>query len=96
MSTWFVTISALRRFAKDAKQAEAKLNEANETMKSAAAELCSNWQGDAATAFSEEQNKVHGWVTDVIRIGSYYISTVLKAAETYEQKEQELSGKVSG
>lgn len=94
--TWLVTISALIRYTKEARAAQDQLNEARETMKNAAAELCSKWQGDAATAFAEEQGVLDNWFTRLIEIASEYINLVASAAEKYQEKEAELAGKVNG
>lgn len=94
--TWLVTISALIRYAKEARAAQDQLDEARETMKAAAAELCSKWQGDAATAFAEEQGVLDNWFTQLIEVASEYISLVMSAAEKYQEKEEELASKVNG
>ena len=96
MSTWLVTISALIRYAKEARAAQAELNEAKAAMKNAAEELCSKWQGDAATAFAQEQGVLDNWFTQLIEIASEYIGLVEAAATKYEEEETALAGKVNG
>lgn len=95
-ASWIVTISALLRYAKDAKAAQDKLDEAKAEMKSAAEALCQVWKGDAAVAFAEEQGVLDNWFTQLIQIGSEYISNVISAAQKYEEKEQELANRVNG
>lgn len=96
MSTWLVTISALIRYAKEARAAQAQLNEAKDAMKAAAEELCSKWTGDAATAFAQEQGVLDNWFTRLIEVASEYISLVESAATKYEEEETALAGKVNG
>lgn len=94
--TWFVTISALIRYAREARAAQEQLNEAKQQMKDAAEELCSNWKGDAATAFAEEQGVLDNWFSQLISIGGEYIGAVEQAANQYQEKEAELASKVNG
>lgn len=96
MATWYVTISALIRYARDAKAAQDKLNEAKAEMKSAAEALCQVWQGDAATAFAQEQGVLDNWFTQLISIGTEYIAAVNAAAQKYKEKEEELASKLHG
>lgn len=96
MAHWIVTISALIRYARDAKAAQDKLNEAKAEMKSAAEALCQVWQGDAATAFAEEQGVLDNWFSQLISIGGEYISAVTTAAQKYQDKEEELANQVHG
>lgn len=96
MSTWLVTISALIRYAKEARAAQAQLNEAKDTMKAAAEELCGKWTGDAANAFAQEQGVLDNWFTQLIEIASEYIGLVESAATKYEEEETALAGKVNG
>lgn len=96
MSTWYVTFSALRRYAKEARVAQQQLDDARSEMKAAAEELCSNWSGDASVAFADEQGILSSWFDRLISIGAEYIAAVEKAADLYEEKEQEAAGKISG
>lgn len=95
-ATWFVTLSALLRYAAEALQAQDTLNEAKEQMKSAASELCTKWVGDAANAFAREQGILDGWFGQLISIGSEYITAVKSAADKYQETEEELARKVNG
>lgn len=94
--TWLVTISALFRYAKEARAAQDQLNEAKQQMKDAAQELCSKWKGDAAEAFASEQGILDNWFNQLIGIGSEYIGVVEQAADKYQEKEAELASKVRG
>ncbi len=94
--TWFVTISALIRYAREARAAQEQLDEAKQQMKDAAAELCDKWKGDAAMAFADEQGVLDNWFNQLISIGAEYISAVEQAANKYQEKEAEIAGKVSG
>ena len=96
MSTWFVTFSALIRYAREARSAQAELNEAKEAMKNAAEELCSKWTGDAATAFAQEQGVLDNWFTQLIDVVSEYIGLVESTATKYEEEEAALASKVHG
>lgn len=96
MSTWYVTFSALRRYAKEARAAQEQLNDAKEAMKNAAEELCNNWKGDASIAFGAEQGLLSSWFAELISIGSEYIAAVEQAVEKYQQAEADLASKVSG
>lgn len=95
-ATWLVTISALLRYAKDAKAAQDKLNDAKSEMKNAAEALCQVWQGDAATAFAAEQGVLDNWFNQLIEIGSEYINAVTTAAKKIQDAEVELSVKIHG
>lgn len=96
MSTWLVTISALLRYAKEARAAQAQLDEARDQMKAAASELCDKWTGDAAMAFAEEQGVLDNWFNQLIGIAQEYIGLVETAARRYEEAEEALASKVSG
>lgn len=96
MSTWLVTLSALRRYSREARAAQAELNEAKDVMKAAAEELCGKWTGDAATAFAQEQGVLDNWFTQLLEIASEYIGLVESAAEKYEEEENSLASKVNG
>lgn len=90
MARIMVTLRALRKFAKDNKAAQERLDEAKAEMKAAADDLCSRWEGEAATAFAEEQNRVTNWFVELLRIGATYVAAVLKAADTFEAADNDI------
>lgn len=96
MSTWYVTFSALRRYASEARQAQSQLDEARDQMKNAAKELCSKWKGDASVAFADEQGVLENWFTQLTDIVTEYISLVETTVQKYEEKENELANQVNG
>lgn len=96
MSTWYVTFSALRRYAGEARAAQAELNEAKEAMKTAAEELCTKWTGDAATAFAQEQGVLDNWFTQLIDVVTEYIGLVESTVTKYEDEEAGLAAKIHG
>ena len=85
---WLVTFSAIESYLQKAQKAQDEFNEATETMKSAAAELSSRWEGDAATAFAEEQAKMNGWCLSLLRIAAHYMTEVKNAVAKYKEAEQ--------
>lgn len=85
---FLVTIEAILEYLEKAKQAQDKLEEANSRMERASEAVLQQWQGDAANAFAAEQQQVHGFVRDVIRVGANFIQIVKQAVEKYLEAER--------
>ena len=84
-------------------QAAAKMNEAMEvyneaieTVKTAAADLASKWEGDAQQAFVANQEEAYNWYTSIHAVVIYIIETVQKVIEMYNQTEENLKNIMRG
>lgn len=96
MLDWVVTIEAILEYLNKARQAQDKLDEANAQMERAANALLAQWEGDAANAFAEEQAKLHGFLKDLIRVGSNFWQIVKAAADKYTSVEETVTKAIQG
>lgn len=92
--SWYVTLSSIRNFRKQASLAQDKLSDATEQMKKAAEELCSQWEGDAAVAFAQEQGLLDSWCRSILQIGAEYIGVLAQVLQQYEEAEQEVKNQI--
>ena len=96
MTSFLVTISAILQYLAKAKQAKEQLDQATNEMKRAATDLCSKWQGDAATAFAAEQEVLCTWCNELSNVGAEYMSTLEKVSRAYEEAEQAVTSAIQG
>ncbi len=85
---FLVTIEAILEYIEKAKQAQDKLEEANNRMERASDAVLQQWKGDAANAFAAEQQQVHGFVKDIIRVGANFIQIVKQVSIEYGNTEE--------
>lgn len=96
IGSWIVTFAAIADYLVKARQAQEKLQEANDNMKRAAEALCATWQGDAAKAFADEQGVLYGYCNELNAIGAEYMSVLDAARKRYEEAEQAASIAIRG
>lgn len=96
ISRILITIKTILQYLAQARQAQEKLNEAKEAMKRAAEELCSNWEGEAAKAFAQEQGVLYNYCTELTGVGDEYIEGIQKVAENYRNAEETVINAIKG
>lgn len=96
MSTFLVTLTSIVQYLAKAREAKQKLDEAKEEMKRAAEELCSNWQGDAAAAFAQEQGVLYSYCSQLGDVGSEYMDVLERVSKIYEEAEQAVTTAIKG
>lgn len=92
---WLVTINAIRGYLAKARQAQEQFDEASKMMKQAAQDLCSKWEGEAATAFAQEQGVFEGWCGQMSGLGLEYMDVLEKAINVYEKAESTVKNLIS-
>jgi len=88
MFDWIVTAIKIAEYLLKARQAQAKVEEATKTMKSAAEALTGIWEGSAADAFAQEQGVLNNWCTELLDVGNQALDVVEKVRQVYEQAEE--------
>jgi WXG100 family type VII secretion target len=78
-----VTAQELLECANKLTQALQQFDEGTKTSSAAAYDLMSQWEGDAAHAFQDEQNKCTGWFNKMSTIVQTYIAALKAAAAAY-------------
>lgn len=96
MSTFLVTLTSIIQYLAKAREAKQKLDEAKEEMNRAAQELCSNWQGDAAAAFAQEQGVLYNYCTELSGVGGEYMDVLERVSKIYEEAEQAVTNAIKG
>lgn len=81
----------LRQVSQQIRQANTIIDSANKGAEAAAAELASNWAGDARDAFVAEQIKAKSWLDQMIKIIEEIVVTIDKVNSTYSTVEQTVS-----
>jgi len=81
------TPEAIAEYLNKARQAQEKLNEATEQMNRAAQNLCSIWEGQAAQAFSQEQQVLYSHCRELCEVGDSYIPDVEMQKDNYVEAE---------
>ena len=87
MYSWLVTIRAILGYLAKAREAQNQFNEAAADMKKAAEDLCSKWEGDAATAFAKEQGVFNNWCGMMDNTASEYMTKLQETVSKYEETE---------
>jgi WXG100 family type VII secretion target len=81
--TFKVTAAELNECANKLTAALQQFDDATKKSSAAAYQLMSQWEGDAAHAFSDEQTKSTGWFNKMSQIVETYIAALKAAAAAY-------------
>lgn len=84
-----VTISELQTAGNKINQYAQDYRTAAESLKAAADQLASTWEGDSQVAFVNEQQNAYNWYKNMAAICEQYAQSMLTAAQKYQQTDAE-------
>lgn len=64
--------------------------------KTAAAELCANWEGDAANSFEQEQANAYKWHMSIVDVVETFIGELERTIQKYREAEEKIKGLIQG
>lgn len=96
MGKYDVTIQALREAAGKFEQHVNDYLDATTAAEGSAQTLASEWEGDAQTAFVEEQTRTFQWYRQMAELARAYGRTLESAAAKYEAADAEAAGTIKG
>ncbi len=86
----------LTQASRDMNKAMEIYNQAIDTVKQAAADLASKWEGDTQKAFVKNQETAYKWYVSIRDVVKFIISTVTKVVNMYRETEERLKSIMKG
>lgn len=89
-----VTISELQSASGKISQYAADYQSAADSLKSAADELASTWEGDSQVAFVAEQQRAYEWYKKMAGICEQYAQAMSTAVQRYQETDAEAASTI--
>lgn len=64
--------------------------------KTAAAALCENWEGDAASEFEREQATAYQWHMSIVDVITSFIGELNRTIKTYQEAQERIKSMIQG